>query len=42
MELVTSFWSIQKPSTEISFAGITVPQSVSGLSKPVLRKPRFT
>ena len=29
-------------TTEISFAGITVPQSVSGLSKPVLRKPRFT
>ena len=42
MELVTSFWSIQNPSTDISLPGISIPQRVSFFSNPAFKKPRST
>ena len=42
MEFVTSVWSIQKPSTLISFSGTTVPHRESWSLMPTFRNPRFT
>ena len=41
-ELVTSVSSIQKPSTEMSFTGVCLPQRLSCCSIPILSHPLFT
>ncbi len=42
LALDTSCSSIQKPSTDISFVDVLVPQRVSFFSSPIRSEPRFT